>query len=255
MLPGFFNLFTTGFAALALILHVRLLTGQPIGLSCLDGFVFCGTVFGYHSTHANKWLRGLVWGLGAFGLWCFWVWADNVARVLTSVFPLLLWLAYYGFQRPGNAGLRSWAMAKPLTVAFAWAWVTVLMPVPNTQWGNVTLLFWERSALVYVLALAYDLSDLGYDRRQGLVTLAQRMEFGGTFLLMDIGLVVAALLATLGFKSGFYTGEQALGQVFSLLFSACWLRYLLKNDADNQWQKILIDALMLLQPALILLLR
>ncbi len=249
------RLFFIGGCAVALQLQTLLLLDKPYSPGLLQGFVFGGAVFGYHCTQPLRWVRRLAWIAGFLGAGCFLGWVMSGGNVFTALVPVLFWLAYYGFQRPGNQGLRSRLLAKPIIVALAWAWVTVLLPISFNDWHSAIWMLLERSMFVLALALAYDVSDELYDRRFRLTTLAHRLSGNSIFLLINFGLVLAGVFVCLGVISGVYQPGIAVPLLLSLLFSCWWVRFLLKKNAWQSWQKVLIDGLMLLQGALVLLLR
>lgn len=249
------GLFFIGGCAVALLTQTLLLLDKPITPGFLQGFVFGGAVFGYHCTQPVRWIRVMAWTAGFVGAGCFWGWIMTGGSILTALVPVLFWLAYYGFQRPGNQGLRTRLLAKPILVAFAWAWVTVLLPISMKNWSVVIWMFLERSAFVLALALAYDVSDAVYDRRFQLTTLAHRLSAKSIFLLINLGLASSGVFVGIGLFSGVYTPQAAFILLLSLLFSGWWVRFLLQKNAWQAWHKVLIDGLMLLQCALVLLLR
>jgi len=257
LLRPFFQLFWVACCAITLLAQTRLLLGLSLTPDWLDGFVFCGTVFGYHCTHPNTGYRILAWGMGVIGGLCFLILfmalSPRTGEQLIFLAPVLVWLAYYGFQRPGNSGLRGHLFAKPLTVALAWTWVTVVLPTSPVQWEELPFLFLGRAAFIFALALAYDLSDLEYDRDTGLDTLTGKLGTNKSFLLIYCGLAVAGACVLANACLGVYDFSKAIGLFASLLFSAWWLRYLLQQDAWKPWQKPLIDGLMVLQFLLVLL--
>ncbi len=252
-----FRLFWVACCAVALVMQTRLLLGLPLQPGWLDGFVFGGTVFGYHWTHPDKRYRLLAWGFGLLGGICFLIpLLDNPQEIRVhsiSLAPVLFWLAYYGFQWPGKAGLRNILVAKPITVALTWAWVTVLLPTPYTQWSGLLYLLLGRAAFIFSLALAYDLSDEAYDQRHGLKTLTGRLGFEKSFVLINGSFALAALCVWANVVYDVYDIHLAAGLFISLLVCAVVLRFLLQKPSWESLQKPLIDALMVLQLLLVLL--
>lgn len=255
LILSIFRLLFIGACALALMAQTRMVFGMSDQPGFLDGFVLGGSVFGYYNTHPDLRLRGIAWALGFFGGVCLFFWIVSGGALMLVLVPVLCWLAYYGFRRPGNAGLRTWLLAKPLTVALAWAWVTVVLPAADEVLKQILPVFLERSAFVFALALAYDVSDMPYDRLYGLKTLARALDTKRTFWLIQLGFGLSGMCIGVSFVSGFYGLSLALSLLISLIFSAWWVQYLLHKNAWLPWHKVLIDALMPLQCALVLLLR
>lgn len=250
-LRSFIQLFWIACCAVSMMAQTRLLLGRPLELGWLDGFVFGGTVFGYYFSHPIKSHQLLAWAMGVLGGACFWlefmVAPDKGQLEWVGLAPGLLWLAYYGFQKPGNAGLRGWVIAKPITIALTWAWVTVLLPTPLDQWPELFFVVLGRAAFIFALALAYDLGDMAYDAKQGLNTLARNLGSNRTFALIYKSLVAAGICASINVYLEIYGPLQALGLFASLIFSGIWLRYLLPKKTWETWHKPLIDGLMVLQ--------
>lgn len=238
-----------------MLTQTRVILELPLAPGLLDGFVLGGSIFGYHCTHSDWRYRSLAWIAGLAGGISFIFWAKSFTDVFVALVPVLFWLAYYGFRRPGNAGLRTRLLAKPLTVSFAWAWVTVYMPLSFEFWYTALPVFLARAAFVFALALAYDVSDIGYDRRYGLKTLAHSLEAKSIYSLINLSMAVSGLFVCLGWATGVYTDSESLGLLISLFFSVWWIPILLKNESWKAQQKLFIDALMPLQCALVLLLR
>lgn len=247
-----------GICALSMVAQTRLLLDMSLQIDWLDGFVMGSVLFAYNFTHHDRPRKAMAWLAGLTGLICFIAPAlsqsTNSTRLLqkyswqvAAVFPAILWLLYYGLKRPGNAGLRSIPMAKPLVVALAWGWVTVMLPVPPEQWGGVVGILMGRTAFIFALALAYDLADLNYDRRHGLTTMAGNLGFHKTFRLIFSALLLAAICSYANFFLNIYNGSVAFTLFASLAVSMYWVWTLLHKTAWQGWQKVLIDALMPLQ--------
>ncbi len=243
-----------GLCALSMLAQTRLLLGLSLAPGWLDGFVLGGAVFAYNFTHRDRLRKTMAWLAAACGGSCFLgpiISYSSVAWQLATLLPLVLWLCYYGWKKPGNAGLRGNPVAKPVAVALAWAWVTVTLPVPPERWDEMGFIFLGRATFIFALALAYDLVDLEYDSRHGLTTLAGKFGFSKTFLLINSALAVAALCCFANFFLKIYRLNFVIGLLASLAISAWWLRFLLKKTEWHEQQKMLIDALMVGQFLLI----
>ncbi len=233
----------TGLCAVAMLAQTRLLApGRLHEGIALTGYVLCATWFAYNFVSPVRWMRWAGWLSGGVS-GCFFLLLSPAVQA-AAMGGGVLWAAYYGFQRPGHAGLRALPMLKPVVVSFAWAWTTVLLPVPVVEWPNVVLMFAERMAFVFALALAYDLQDLAYDRRQGVDTLARRLDAQHSFLLINAVLLLSAGCMAGSFFLGKYTLSMLLSLLISLLLSALWLRLLFQKPEWVAWRKAGVDALM-----------
>ncbi len=247
-LKWIFRLCWIGFCAVAMLAQTRVVLGMPLAPGWIDGYVFGSTIFAYGFTHPDRRRSVAAWLAGALGGLCFltpffrsgtvvsWQWA--------ALIPLALWLCYYGLQRPGKAGLRGVPAAKPVVVSLTWAVVTVLMPLPPERWTEAFFVFAGRSLFIFALALAYDLSDIAYDRRHGLATLAGNLGARKTFRLTDGAFLISSLCYSANCFLHIFSPGITAALVSSLLFSAWWLRYAVGRTDYGDWQKVLIDALM-----------
>jgi hypothetical protein len=251
ILHSLFRLFWVACCALTLMAQTRLLLNLSLTPGWLDGFVFGGTVFGYYWTHPNRMYRNIAMTAGFFGGICFLIpliyAPDLIGTQMIVLMPVLFWLAYYGFQRPGNTGLRGLLLAKPLTIAITWAWVTVLFPTSYVQWSSLGFLLLGRTAFIFALALAYDLCDTEYDLHHRLNTLTRALGFERSFTLIYLSLALSGVCIYANLHFHIYDAPKALALFTSLGFSSWWLRYLLLKEVWKIWQKPLIDGLMVLQ--------
>ncbi|GAB4488740.1 MAG: hypothetical protein OHK0019_05440 [Saprospiraceae bacterium] len=229
-----------------MLAQTRLLLALPLTPGWLDGFVLGGGVFAYNFTHRDRLRKTAAWLGAMLGCTCF-LWPLDFAMSgwqVSVLAPLLMWLLYYGLQRPGNGGLRGVPAAKPFVVALVWAWVTVLLPVPPERWSEAAFIFLGRAAFIFALALAYDIADEASDRRQGLATLAGQLGVSKTFVLINSALIMAALCALANYLFNVYALHLSISMTASLAFSTWWLRFLLTKTEWRNWQKVWIDALM-----------
>jgi 4-hydroxybenzoate polyprenyltransferase len=246
LLISWFRMVWIGACALGMVALTRLLLDLPAGPPGLDGFVFGATVFAYHFAHPEPTVRRAGWVAGGLAGVCylFLPWTTQLA----AAGPLLLWGLYYGLLRlPRWRGLRSRPVAKPLTVTLAWAWVTVLLPLPPERWAAALPLFTGRATFIFALALAYDLLDLDYDRHRGLATLAGQLGPPATLRLVNLALMVAAACVGVNFALHYYRLPATLAMVLSLALSAWVIRRLLGSGLTLEWQKVLVDGLMVMQ--------
>ncbi len=103
----------------------------------------------------------------------------------------------------------------------------------------------------FALALAYDLCDLAYDRRQGLTTLVMQLGARGALRLVDAVLLLATGCVCLNAALGRYPWPVAGALLLSLLISRWCIRYLPPRGDMGDWRKVGIDGLMVLQYGLV----
>jgi 4-hydroxybenzoate polyprenyltransferase len=240
-----FNLLWIGGCALALVFQTRLMVGLPTTPGWLDGLIFGSTVFGYYCTHPLPVYRTMAWLLAAGAMGCF-LWLDRTTQWL-AIGPALLWAAYYGLQRPGRSGLRTLPAAKPVVIALAWAWVTVWLPARQLLWP----LFAARATFIFALALAYDLTDLAYDRRHQLTTLVNKIGEPRAYRIIYMALALATLWVGFGFLLKIVSLPVSVAIWATYLVTPFALHLILHSTAKVAWQKVAIDALMVLQAVLV----
>lgn len=243
-----------GLCALGLLVQTRLLLHLPLTTPYLDGFVGLGTVFGYYWTHPTRMIRAVAWLCGLAGGIFVLMWVYRGGDIWLVVIPAVSWLAYYGFQRPGQTGLRANAIAKPITVAFTWAWTTVVLPALATPFTGMVEMAVERAAFIFALALAYDLSDLAYDHKHGLETLVQRFNPKQVFRMIAVFLAVSGVLVIVEYRQGVYSTLATFSLLFSLVLSYACIRWMFAVPKLKPRLKVMIDGLILLQTLLVLLL-
>jgi len=238
-----------GCCAVAMLGATRLLTREAVPVGWLDVFVFSATVFGYYFNTPARNRQWFVWSLGLPAFFSYFQ-LDFTVK-LAALLPALILASYYGWQRPGNAGLRRLLLVKPHAIAFAWSWVTVVLPLVPAHWDQAAFLFAGRAGFIFALALAYDLHDRAFDLEHGLATLANQQNLVQTMRMFDGALAVAAVFAGLDYYIAGVSFAATCARWVSLAASAVLVRYFLKNARLEPWRKMLIDGLMVLQWALI----
>ncbi|MFZ4634212.1 MAG: hypothetical protein ACOYNO_08415 [Saprospiraceae bacterium] len=213
--------------------------------------LYAGTFFAYHWNAVHTGLRACAWCMGTVAAAAWWLLPLEVN--IACVVPGLCWLLYFGLHHPEAIGWRASAWLKPYCIALAWAWTTVYLPLSADRWLPAVPMLVERAALVFVLALAYDVYDLTADRLAGLDTLVRRVGASGAFHLMDVAWLVFVGAACAGGWAGVYPA-RVLMVLFVYALGARWfLRTLHRHWPAVAWHKVLIDALMPLQTVLLLL--
>ncbi|MBK8555300.1 MAG: UbiA family prenyltransferase [Lewinellaceae bacterium] len=242
-LVGLFLFAWTAVCAVLMMLQTKALAGLGLGLDALALFVFSSTIFAYNALSQATWRK---WGAALMLAPLLYSWWHLPWHLQLSIAaPGFLWGIYHGI--PGKLGLRDLPWLKPFAVALAWAAVTVWLPLAAADWLRWTVVLLGRAAFVFGLALGYDLIDRGEDRRQGLRTLAGILGVQATLRVANIAFGISALAALFNTFEGLYSWSVLVWYVFSLALSAWLLRWQLRRFGPQQWQKITIDALMVLQ--------
>ncbi len=243
MLSALLRFCWIGCCAAAMLLQTLVLLDKPLeGQALLLGFVFGATLFGYYFTSRERWQRGLAYLTGGGALWCL-AWLPRSMVLQVSV-PGIVWALYYF---AGARSLRRLRWLKPVSIAFAWAWVTVWLPLDTHEWSAAILIFAGRAAFLFALALACDLMDVHDDRQEKLLTLAQHFGEQNTFRWINKALIAAGLVCILNYFCKIYSLWAMIALLLSLGCSAGWLRFIRNHHYWEHRQKFWIDALMMLQ--------
>ncbi|MBL7783629.1 MAG: UbiA family prenyltransferase [Saprospiraceae bacterium] len=232
-----------GCCAVAMLLQTLLLLGRPWEAHGWHaGFLFGTTLCGYLFFRREPRLRILAWAAGLAAL--AGLWHLPAYTLLLLVAPGVVWMLYYF---AGHRSLRRKRLLKPVSIAFVWAWMTVLLPLPPSEWWEVMLIFVGRAIFIFALALAYDLTDLQYDQRFQLPTLVRHLGVKKTFFWINCALVAAGLVSMINFFCEIYDAWAMYALIGSLACSAGLLR-IIQSELKQPWlQKFWIDGLMIFQ--------
>ncbi len=267
-----FFIFTSLFIALCAVLmawQTNLLSGLPFS-PALAGFIFGGTVAGYNFhwyltppkeeeaslklrwTLSNKTAHLLLFFLG--GLLAFfnflaiphqWHW------LLLSVFLTFLYSAPKLPYTPFTF-LRRIAVGKTIFLAFAWTYVTAILPVVTVRsdMTNTEIIFAvNRFFFIYAICILFDYRDREEDRASGIRSMVTQLPEEGINRLFWSSLVVFIITILLLVSSFSLTVCLALflpGLVLAFLYQRAK-----KNFSDYLYYFIL-DGLMMLSAPLVI---
>lgn len=232
-----------GCCAVAMLLQTLVLLGKPWeAQGWRAGFLFGATICGYLFFRREPWQRILAWVAGLGALVCLWRLPQYT--LILMVAPAAIWVLYYF---AGHWSLRRKRLLKPVSIAFVWAWMTVLLPLPPSEWWQAMLIFAGRAIFIFALALAYDLTDLQYDQRFQLPTLVRHLGAKKTFYWINCAILAAALVCMLNFFCEIYDAWAMCALIVSLGCSAGML-HIIQSKLKQPWlQKFWIDGLMIFQ--------
>ncbi|MCC6412346.1 MAG: UbiA prenyltransferase family protein [Saprospiraceae bacterium] len=233
----------TAFCALAMAWQTQLMFGSQRGIA-ESAFLWSATVFVYHFTLPSRWWAVVHGPIAAVAFFLL-----QPVQQLAALLPFALWLLYIGTPGTGAWGLRRLPWLKPLAVALAWTAATTLFPIHPELWTQTVGLCITRLVLVFALALAYDLHDRAEDHAGGLPTLAAQLGAHGTFRVIRLCWVVAALGILL--DAGRFGVGLTVGRLLGVLLTAWLLERLFRPGVDVSWRKIAVDGLMLVQPVVV----
>lgn len=236
--------FWIAFCAVAMTAQTMLLTGQALTWTPLLGFVGFSTLMLYalHRIVGLKKVQAftdrgryfviqkfkkhiLIYALtGAVGaLVCFFL-LQRETQVLLII-PGVLSLGYVIPFLSGQRRLRDLNHIKIYPVALVWAWITVVLPLLESDLNHPdilqnTLLFLERTCFIFAITLPFDIRDLQIDGHTGVQTIPSQIGVQNSKYLSLILLSFAFNLALLNLNFGLYSPAQFLGFSFSLVLTA-----------------------------------
>jgi len=215
----------------------------------LPVLLFFGTIFGYHFAQPDIRWRAYAWCCGAVA---FFAWLQIDLKLKIGIFiPLLIWGAYYGWQWPRKKGLRWQTSWKTPAVAFAWAWMGVVLPFFPYFPLSLAVLFGSRFLFIGALALAYDLHDRRYDAQRGLITLVARLGAARSLQLIYLLFFGAAILDVLYAASTARQGIFFIAILCAYAFDMLLMYGLFRTEKPYFWRKMAIDGLIVFQALLL----
>lgn len=183
----------------------------------LDYFAFYGTITGYnfvkyagvaklHHRSLTKNLKLIqIFSFISFVLFCFYTFQLPVKTILVMLpFGVLTLLYAIPFLSGFQKNLRSVSYLKIIVVALVWSGVTVVLPVYNVGFENVSvtkvvLMMLQRFLFVIALILPFDIRDMKYDAIS-LQTIPKKIGIESTkkvgFIILFLCLFLEFLLAS-----------------------------------------------------------
>lgn len=170
--------------------------------------------------------------------------ATQLSLIVAAFFSLAYVLPIFGGQR-----LRDLPFVKIFTIAFVWAFVTVILPVQ--EYGNildshVKLMFLERALFVFALTIPFDIRDLDVDAKTNVKTIplsigVQNAKYLGILALISCVFIVFTLN-----KQGIYSYKNTIALLLTYGISIIVVGFTQKNRNDYYFYG-LTDGMMLLQ--------
>ncbi len=173
---------------------------------------------------------------------------------LSLVLAAVLSLSYV-FPVFKKRRLRDLPFVKIFTIAFVWAYVTVILPVcelGKAVDANIALLFLEKALFVFALTIPFDIRDMDWDAQTGVKTIPLSIGFRNAQYLAVLCLISCIVLVFMFNNNGFYSFKQSFILIISYFVSIVFVYLTQKNRSDYFFYGF-IDGMMLLQSLLILL--
>lgn len=234
------------------------------------GFIFFSTVCSYNfhwylTTHSATGSERLQWAskhkslhlllslLGLFGaivafafIWQYWCWI-GIGAFITFL--------YTAPKIPGKyfAGLKKIALGKTLFLAFAWTYITTVLPLKVAGDPWMAGLGWftaGRFFLIYGICILFDYRDRDDDKADGIRSMITWFDEKGIDRLFMLSMMLFVCCSLLLLKTGFTNTGLIIILIPGLILSFLY-RYGKRHFSDYLYYFIL-DGLMMLSAILML---
>ena len=191
------------------------------------------------------------------GLFCFYAFFQiQTTTQLSLIVAATLSLAYV---LPIFRGLRlrDLPFVKIFTIAFVWAFVTVILPVQElhkTMDINTRLMFSEKALFIFALTIPFDIRDMDFDALTNIKTIPLSIGLKKAKYLAFLSLIVCILFVFILNKNEIYSTKQTILLTISYLASSIVIYFTQKNRNDYFFYG-LTDGMMIFQSLLTLLIK
>jgi 4-hydroxybenzoate polyprenyltransferase len=189
------------------------------------------------------------------GIFCFYAFFQiQRATQLSLIVAVVLSLAYV-LPVLGRLRLRDLPYVKIFTIAFVWAFVTVILPVcelGQTINIGVSLMFLERALFIFALTIPFDIRDMDWDERANLKTIPLSIGIAKAQYLAILCLIICVGLDFILNRLTIYDFKTIIILNISYLISSIAI-YATKENRSDYYFYGLIDGMMLMQSLVIIL--
>ena len=170
--------------------------------------------------------------------------ATQWSLIIAAFFSLAYVLPIFDGKR-----LRDLPYIKIFTIAFVWAFVTVILPVQ--EYGNildthVKLMFFERLLFVFALTIPFDIRDIDVDIQTNVKTIPLSIGVQNAKYLGILALIVCIFIVFLLNKQAVYSFKNTIALLFTYTITAVVVGFSQKEKSDYYFYG-LTDGMMLLQ--------
>ena len=156
------------------------------------------------------------------GILCFFLFfslklATQYSLVLAALLSLAYVLPVFGGQR-----LRDLPFIKIFTIAFVWAFVTVILPIQEYEQlidSHTILLFLEKTFFIFALTIPFDIRDMDWDARTNVKTIPLSMGIQKAKLLSILSLLISVFIIIVLKKQSVYSLINTLALLLSYAVS------------------------------------
>ena len=164
--------------------------------------------------------------------------------IVAAFFSLAYVLPVFGGKR-----LRDLPYIKIFTIAFVWAFVTVILPVQ--EYGNildshVKLMVFERALFVFAITIPFDIRDLDVDAKTNVKTIPLSIGVQKAKYLSILALIGCIFIVFVLNKQAVYTFKNTIALFLTYIISAVVVGFSQKERSDYYFYG-LTDGMMLMQ--------
>lgn len=189
------------------------------------------------------------------GIFCFYAFfqvqrATQLSLIVAAILSLAYVLPVFGQLR-----LRDLPYVKIFTIAFVWAFVTVILPVcelGKTINIGECLMFLERALFIFALTIPFDIRDMDWDAQTNVKTIPLSIGIIKAQYLAILCLIICIVLDFILNRLTIYNFRTIVILNISYLISGIVIYATKKNKSDYYFYG-LIDGMMLMQSLFIIL--
>ncbi len=161
--------------------------------------------------------------------------------------PVILSAAYVLPLPWRSRRLRDYPIVKIFVLAATWSFLTVVVPAISQGFSGsieLSLLFVERAAFIFAIAIPFDIRDMKADLQNDVITLPARLGVRNSKIAGDTAILISLACATMLFRNNVYAADYYFLLLPFYIVTAI-LIYRTKADYSDYYFTGLMDGLML----------
>ena len=170
--------------------------------------------------------------------------ATQWSLIIAAFFSLAYVLPVFGGKR-----LRDLPYIKIFTIAFIWAFVTVILPTQeynNILDNHLRWMFLERTLFIFALTIPFDIRDIDVDTKTNVKTIPLSIGVQKAKYLGILALIVCIFIVFILKEQTIYSFKNTIALLFTYTITAVVVGFSQKEKSDYYFYG-LTDGMMLLQ--------
>ena len=170
--------------------------------------------------------------------------ATQWSLIIAAFFSLAYVLPVFGGKR-----LRDLPYIKIFTIAFIWAFVTVILPTQeynNILDNHLRWMFLERTLFIFALTIPFDIRDIDVDTKTNVKTIPLSIGVQKAKYLGILALIVCIFIVFILKEQTIYSFKNTIALLFTYIITAVVVGFSQKERSDYYFYG-LTDGMMLLQ--------